>query len=55
MAYGVRCANEKIDAPPESLAEQDAKLLKKIALLTERDRKIIIDMVDSMLKRKSED
>lgn len=46
---------KKIDAPPESLAEQDAKLPKKIALLTERDRKIIIDMVDSMLKRKSED
>lgn len=46
---------KKMDALPESLAEQDAKLLKKIALLTERDRKIIIDMVDSMLKRKSED
>ena len=46
---------KKKDAPPESLAEQDAKLLKKIALLTESDRRIIIDMVDSMLKRKSED
>lgn len=46
---------EKLNSPSENLTEQDVKLLKKISLLNERDRKIIIDMVDSMLKRKSED
>ena len=46
---------KKLNSPSENFAENDARLLKKINLLSERDRKIIADMVNSMLKRKSED
>lgn len=50
MGYDIEMERKK---PSKESAEKDIELLHKMSLLDERDKKLILDMIDSMIANKN--